>query len=69
MFPNKILTQDEPMDYASFGSVDELDLFHICFDHLSESDLVFDNKNAFCSKCCFFYETCPHSSVDQKKNA
>jgi len=47
------MTQDE--DSASIRGVDGLYLLHLGFDHLSESD-----RNAFCSKCCFFNETYPH---------
>ncbi len=63
-------------DCASFGGADGSDLLHLCFDDRTEYDtyvfVVFD-KNAIvfdknCSKCCFFYETCLHStSVDKKK--
>ncbi len=61
--------QEVVKDCASFGSADGSDLLHLCFDHCTEydPDVVFD-KNAFflafCSKCCFFYETYLHSSVD-----
>ncbi len=72
MLQSEMLIQKVVKACASFRGADGRHLLHLCCDNITEydPDVVFDKNaifSAFCSKCCFFYETYLHSNVDKKR--